>query len=320
MLKLIIIFLFSIFTQIAICKELVKIKDLSGYWKFSIGDLMAKKEPSFNDNDWDKIKASDCWENQGYNGYDGIAWYRTSFKSNILPDNKKIYLQLGFIDDADEVYLNGKLIGYSGKFPPFPRTAYRAFREYFIPNNYLKKDGSDNVIAVRVYDQFYNGGFTGGKVGLYYDKNAIKMAIDLEGVWKFKKGNNKNWIYPDLNDSKWEPILTPLFWDYQGLKHFDGNAFYRKTIFISKNLAQEALYLYLGKIDDFDEVYFNGVLIGTTRDNKRFGQSQSYQEIRRYKIPIQVIKEDDYNNITVKVMDIGHNGGIYEGPLGIHTH
>ena len=313
------IFIFLFICGVSYGEELVKIKDLSGYWKFSIGDDLAKKEPNFPDQNWDQVTARDSWENQGYNGYDGFAWYRTSFPTSIIPKDKKVYLQLGFIDDADEVYLNGKLIGYSGKFPPHPKTAYRAFRKYVVPTNYLKPNG-ENVIAVRVYDMVYSGGFTGGDVGLYYDKNARKLALDLEGLWKFKRGNNNAWKFPDYNDINWEPMLAPMFWDFQGLKNYNGTGFYRKTVFISKELGSNKLYLYLGKIDDFDEVYFNGVLIGSTNDREPFGRSNSYLQLRKYFIPPQLIKEDDYNTIAIKVIDIGFNGGIYEGPLGIDPH
>ena len=49
-----------------------------------------------------------------------------------------LYLVLGRIDDADEVYLNGKLIGKSGNFPPEYITAYNKVRRYNIPQGILK--------------------------------------------------------------------------------------------------------------------------------------------------------------------------------------
>ncbi|MBT29279.1 MAG: glycoside hydrolase [Thalassobius sp.] len=298
--------------------ELVRILDLSGYWKFSIGDNPEKKEKAYRDAHWDEIKVPESWENQGYNGYDGIAWYRKSFDAKKLPKNRKIYLKLGYIDDADEVYLNGKLIGYSGKFPPNPKTSYRALREYFVPQQYIDWEGT-NIIAVRVYDHFYDGGFTSGDIGLYYEDAVKSLNIELEGIWKFRTGSNSKWYESDYNDSQWEPILAPMFWDLQGYKHFNGKACYRKTVFISKELAKQNLTLILGKIDDFDEVYFNGELIGSTNDGEGFGNSYSYLQERRYKIPPSLVKKDDYNTIAIRVIDIGYNGGMYEGPLGINV-
>src|SRR5664279_4895046 len=87
----------------------------------------------------------------GYNDYNGYAWYRKSFKMNDIPLNTSIYLMLGRIDDADEVYLNGTEIGKSGKFPPDFKTAYDRVRKYIIPSDLLKENG-ENVISVKVYD------------------------------------------------------------------------------------------------------------------------------------------------------------------------
>ena len=317
--KLLLLILFElIIINNTYARELVKIIDLSGYWRFSIGDMPEKKNKEYWDAHWDEIKVPESWENQGYNGYDGIAWYRKEFEGKRLPKNEKIYIKLGYIDDADEVYLNGKLIGYSGKFPPHPKTSYRALREYFVPGQYIDWEGT-NIIAVRVYDHFYDGGFTGGDIGLYYDSKAEKLNIELEGIWKFRTGNNDKWLATDYNDSRWDPILVPMFWDFQGYKRYNGNACYRKTFFIPKEMANRDLILILGKIDDFDEVYFNGTFIGGTNDQQPFGSSNSYLIERRYHIPLSLIRKDDYNILAVKVIDIGYNGGIYEGPLGIRT-
>ena len=65
------------------------ILDLSGRWKFSLGDDMNWKEERFNDNNWEKVNVPSSWENQGFHGYDGYAWYRTSFK--LTSDIKNIY-------------------------------------------------------------------------------------------------------------------------------------------------------------------------------------------------------------------------------------
>ena len=81
-----------------------------------------------------------------------------------------LYLMMGRIDDADEVYLNGKEIGKSGKFPPDYVTAYDRTRKYIIPAGYLKEDG-ENVIAVKVYDSYLEGGIVDGPTGIYIDED-----------------------------------------------------------------------------------------------------------------------------------------------------
>ena len=53
--------------------------DLEGNWRFSIGDDTAWASPYFKDNDWEKIKVPAMWEDQGFHGYNGYAWYRKTF-------------------------------------------------------------------------------------------------------------------------------------------------------------------------------------------------------------------------------------------------
>jgi hypothetical protein len=55
-------------------------------------------------------------------------------------EDKDLYLVLGYVDDVDQTFINGHLIGVSGGFPNDYRTAYNAFRKYFIPKEYLNKE------------------------------------------------------------------------------------------------------------------------------------------------------------------------------------
>src|SRR5664279_476570 len=113
--KLFVLSLLLIVTGISLrAEDLRKIVSLSGSWRFSIGDDSKWASPSYDDSGWDQINVPGKWEDQGYNDYNGYAWYRKSFKMNDIPLNTSIYLMLGRIDDADEVYLNGTEIGKSG--------------------------------------------------------------------------------------------------------------------------------------------------------------------------------------------------------------
>lgn len=120
-------------------EDLRKIVSLSGNWKFSIGDDSKWSSPSYDDSGWDQITVPGQWENQGYNDYNGYAWYRKSFRVREIPSNTTIYLLLGKIDDVDIVYLNGREIGRSGKFPPDFKTAYDRDRRYIVPADHFCK-------------------------------------------------------------------------------------------------------------------------------------------------------------------------------------
>lgn len=303
-------------------EDLRKITSLSGYWRFSIGDDMAWAAPSFNDSGWDKISVPSKWEDQGYQDYNGYAWYRKSFNPGTMPSNTTLYLMVGRIDDADEVYLNGKLIGKTGKFPPEFETAYSLTRKYIIPAGMLKEN-TDNVVAVRVYDSYNEGGIIDGNVGIYYDEEVDLLSLNLSGLWKFHTGNNKDWKTADFNDDDWKSINVPDTWENQGYSDYDGYAWYRLKFKVPSNLETGDLYLILGKIDDEDDVYLNGEHIGNVydlrKDYQRWGDGWQYNVRRIYKIPVGLLSRSGNNTLAVRVYDGQGLGGIYEGPIGIMT-
>ncbi len=85
-----------------------RIVDLNGIWKFEIGDNIKFADPSFDDSRWEDVRVPSSWEDEGFPGYDGFAWYRLKFRISEKYSSESIYLSLGAIDDVDEVYLNGK--------------------------------------------------------------------------------------------------------------------------------------------------------------------------------------------------------------------
>jgi hypothetical protein len=303
-------------------EDLRKIVDLSGNWNFSIGDDPEWSNPRFNDSEWDKIKVPGDWENQGYNEYNGYAWYRKQFTASNFPKNEPVYLVFGSIDDADEVYLNGKLIGKMGKFPPEFETAYNQIRKYRISLEDININGL-NTIAVKVYDTYLAGGIIGSPVGICIDEDNIYLDLSLMGKWKFKCGDDKEWASIDYNDENWDLINVPDAWEHEGYRDYDGYAWYRKEFQVPFGLTGKELYLSLGKIDDYDYVYVNGVLIGSVFDLKKDGDYKrrgfEYNARRVYKIPENILKNTGINIIAVRVYDRILVGGIYEGPVGLMT-
>lgn len=139
--------------------------------RFKTGNDISWKEKDLNDTQWTTIRTDRIWENQGFSSYDGYAWYRIHF---YLPSSllEKSYLKdslsfnLSKIDDADETYLNGSLIGKTGSFPESSsgyQGYYDALRNYKISvkNPALKWD-QENVLAIRVYDGSGSGGIYEG--------------------------------------------------------------------------------------------------------------------------------------------------------------
>jgi len=142
-------------------------------------------------------------------------------------------------------------------------TAYNVERNYHIPTEYLNYDG-ENLISVRVYDKELHGGILHGRIGIYQRSGEVVPDISLEGVWKFNLDDDLQWKEPDYDDWQWREVLVPAPWETQGFKNYDGYAWYRKKVYIARKYQGERLVLFLGRIDDFDETFFNGNKVGET--------------------------------------------------------
>jgi alpha-galactosidase len=139
--------------------------------KFNTGDNSTWATAFFNDSAWVSIKTNTNWELQGFDGYNGFAWYRFHFmlpsslrNASYWKDSLRIFL--GKIDDADEVYLNGSLVARHGSFPSDAngyQTVWNQTREIHISTTspFIQWD-KENLLAVRVYDGGGAGGFFAG--------------------------------------------------------------------------------------------------------------------------------------------------------------
>lgn len=318
----IILIVFGCTGRVLLAEEYIQLQLLEGDWKFSIGDNSEWAKPDYDDHQWDNIKVPSAWEEQGYYGYDGFAWYR---KTVFIPKEYRSYnlfVELGYIDDVDEVFVNGEKIGQTGEFPPKNQTAYNARRFYQIPAH-LSGDEGKMVIAVRTYDWYREGGIVSGHIALYRERTPLIPDIDLQGLWYFRTGDNLQWAsQPDFRNG-WQKIIVPGKWENQGFKDYNGIAWYAREIKISTKLANQKLVLVLGKIDDIDQVYINGQLVALTGDwissPADVNVTYEYQAFRGYYLPAEIFMPGEVNTIMVRVFDKLVDGGIYEGPVGIIT-
>lgn len=154
---------------------------LDAGWVMRTGDRPAWADPGFDDSEWQAIDVGVPWEEAGHPDYDGYAWYRCEVTIpqswQAQDDFGALSLSLGFVDDADVTFFNGKRIGATGAMPPDYRTAYDTRRAYRIPTN-LVRWGQTNVIAVRVYDGDGEGGLYRGPVTVQVP--GFEDLIDIE--------------------------------------------------------------------------------------------------------------------------------------------
>ncbi|MDN5283937.1 MAG: Sialate O-acetylesterase [Mucilaginibacter sp.] len=113
------------------------------------------------------------------------------------------------------------------------------------------------------------------------------------------------WAEPDFDDSAWQKMTVPTYWEQAGVPDYDGTMWFRKKITIPAAWAGKDLKLSMGGIDDYDVSYFNGAEIGHT---------ELFIYKRSYTIPGSLVKAGE-NTIAIRVFDNGGLGGINKGPL-----
>ncbi|MBK0377732.1 putative Ig domain-containing protein [Mucilaginibacter segetis] len=212
----------------AVAQEL----SLSKGWKFKQGDSLQWASTQLNDSNWNSIDVARDWESQGFANYDGFGWYRlhvvipTSLKeSSYLKDSLR--LELHNVDDNDEVYLNGKLIGkYGGSGTDIKESKYGPRTYLIAANNPAILWDKENVIAIRIFD-------TGGAGGLYGDKFSISMNDVMDYV---NINTDGDFSYgPKSSLGKSVKLVTTGNYNYKGKLNFKvtdpetGSVIYEKT-------------------------------------------------------------------------------------------
>jgi sialate O-acetylesterase len=128
------------------------------------------------------------------------------------------------------------------------------------------------------------------------------------------KGFGEGFALPNYVDITWPTVTLPGHWEQSGKKDLDidGVVWYRKQIEIPADWAGRDLLLSLGKIDDHDTTYFEGVQVGTTGSEV----ADAWQRNRNYLVPGKLVKAGKAT-IAIRVHDMTGPGGVYEGPLAL---
>jgi enterochelin esterase-like enzyme len=153
--------------------------DLEGEYRMILEDDLSYADPAHDDSGWIMTTVpTDDGHEGAWDDYDGIGWFRSSFVLPAEANGLNLVLSAGYLDDADEVYLNGMLIGASGEFPPNNDSQWFERRLYPIPNEALRY-GQQNVIAVRVSDFSGGGGWYEGPVGIFSKERLREQVYDV---------------------------------------------------------------------------------------------------------------------------------------------
>jgi len=152
---------------------------------------------------WQPIKVPAAWESQGYDGMNGVAWYRTTFELGAAEAAAGITLGVGQIDDTDTTWVNGKQVGSTVN-------AYNKPRIYEVPAGLLR--AGTNTIAVRVQDDGGGGGIMGSPEEIFVRPQGGATRA-LGGQWLFRTAQVSVAMLDDKNQDDtllYNAMLHPL--------------------------------------------------------------------------------------------------------------
>ncbi|HWG19749.1 MAG TPA: hypothetical protein VG225_04400 [Terracidiphilus sp.] len=145
---------------------------LDGRWQFHLGDDIAWAKPALDDSTgqggWEQLTTDKPWGMQGHPNTDGYAWYRRRVTLNAGPESPQtLAILLPAVEDAYELYWNGRLVGSYGKLPPRP-VYYFDQR----PRTFGLGPAASGVLAVRVWKGPFLS-FDNGKQGGFYASPVV---------------------------------------------------------------------------------------------------------------------------------------------------
>ena len=136
------------------------------------GGVPVWAQPLFDDSSWKTIslprKVQELWP-----ATNGIYWFRKEIDIPSGWEGHDLTLSLGPVDDFDETYWNGEMVGFG--------RLWSKAREYFIPARLVKSGKA--VICIRNTDDHGDGGVYGDE-SLLYIQGPDGEKISLKGDWK----------------------------------------------------------------------------------------------------------------------------------------
>lgn len=132
----------------------------------------------FDDSTWDRLDLDRAWRLHDAFAGPGVVWMRCRVGIPSSYQGHPARLNLGTLVDADECYVDGRLVGSIGyRYPP---------RVYSID-----RLGTQVQITVRLHiDTDQGGGWTPGKHHslTITDMDRAEVNLDVKGLWSFRRG------------------------------------------------------------------------------------------------------------------------------------
>ena len=163
---------------------------LSGPWQFHLGDDPSFAQPQTADTTgvagWEALSPDATWGAQSHPAYTGYGWYRKHIHLTTSPGAEPdIAMFIRHIDDAYEIYWNGKLLGHSGTMPPNSTYLWSP-----PPQTFGLGPIRDGVLALRVWKAPLNSFDTDQLGGLY----AAPVIGSPSAIAALKAQSDYSWL------------------------------------------------------------------------------------------------------------------------------
>ena len=133
------------------------VAELRGGWRFAPGDSAIRARPEHDDAEWGAIEVPGTWGRGGIPALRGFGWYRLRYTVDSVPQEPQGIRFVG-VTTAFEAYVDGRLIGGVGEFPPHYRARNLEAVNLSLPPEATTR--GEHVLAVRVYSNEAVGGIT----------------------------------------------------------------------------------------------------------------------------------------------------------------
>lgn len=159
--------------------------------------------------------------------------------------------------------------------------ALKQFPQFDEVTNYISKTNKNFDALNKEFAQFRKT----------WDKKHYLKGIGLD----------EKWYQDDFDDSNWETVNIPAFFEDFGYENHDGSFWFRRTFDLTEEQLKQDFTLQLNQIDDYDITWINGNKVGETFGNMNY---------RNYLVPKAILRKKK-NTIAVRVFDIGGKGGMH---------
>jgi sialate O-acetylesterase len=247
---------------------------------------------------WDFTGKPDLWE------MSGVVWFKRVVvlgKSDIQGNSQ---LSLGFIQNADEAFVNGTEVGRMGD-----RWGYK--RLYPVPAGLLKE--GENTITVRVENYGGDGGFADD--ARYFYLKTASNTLSLAGEWKYKIGYTltksdrpEKEIGPNtLPTLMYNTMVSPLVnLSIKGVLWYQGESNWSRA-YQYRELFPRMIADWRAKFNQGDFPFLYVQLAGYHRKQKQPEASSYWAEMREAQDKTLKIK----NTGMVTAFDVGDSSNVH---------